>query len=165
MNKNPLDIYFGIKEGVIKLAKKENSAILFNNYLAILRVMNILFQHAHWKCKGDYFYSNHLLFQRLYTDTNELIDLTAEKIIGIYGNDNLYDSKQLSIMSDMFSKFENSNMIDNCIEATNAFLTLSQELYNELKESKEITLGVDDMIMASASKAEEFIYLLKQVKE
>lgn len=165
--KNPIDLYYDMKEGRIKLAQKseENSGAvdLFNKYLALTRTMAVVFQHSHWKCSGSNFYGNHLLFQRLYGDAASLVDLIAEKLIGVMGNDSLKHSSQLSIMSELFSNFDSDNHVENAKEIVNIFLEFSDDLYNRLKEMNELTLGMDDLIMANASKVEEFGYLLKQV--
>ncbi len=40
--------------------------------LALLRSLNILHQSHHWQSEGNQFYSDHLLFQRLYEKIQEL---------------------------------------------------------------------------------------------
>jgi DNA-binding ferritin-like protein len=167
VEKNPLDLYFDMKEGRIKLAQKsdESGAIsLLNGYLAILRILVIVFQHGHWKCKGSNFYSNHLLFERIYNDANGLVDITAEKLIGIYGNSALLHTKQVPLMAEFIAKYEDEDFVKNSIIATESCLSVGEDVYNRLKEMAELTLGMDDMIMSNASKLEEFIFLLKQAQ-
>jgi starvation-inducible DNA-binding protein len=165
--KNPIDEYFDMKEGRVKLAKKQEDGptLLLNKYLAMFRVITIIYQHGHWKCKGNKFYGTHLLFQRLYNDAAALVDVVAEKIIGIYGNDALKHQEQVSLIEEMFSQQSKDDLIENAIQATESLLELSVDLYDRLKELEDLTLGLDDMIMANASKLEEFVYLLKQSKD
>lgn len=167
-DKNPIDMYFDMKEGRVKLAQKEQSysgvVSLLNGYIAMLRVLYIVYQHGHWKCKGPAFYGNHLLFERIYKDVRKLADGAAEKLIGIYGNDALTHSKQVDLIAKMYSNYGGDDHFENAIEATEAFLSLSEDMYNRLKEMEELTLGMDDMIMANASEAEEYLYLLKQAR-
>jgi DNA-binding ferritin-like protein len=168
VEKNPLDLYFDMKEGRIKLAQKaeDSGAIsLLNGYLAILRTLVIIFQHGHWKCKGSNFYGNHLLFDRIYGDAGGLVDITAEKIIGIYGNKAFLHTKQVPMIAEFISKYEDDDFIKSAIVATESCLTVGEDVYNRLKEMAELTLGMDDMIMSNASKLEEFIFLLKQTQE
>lgn len=168
-DKNPIDMYFDMKEGRVKLAQKEEgdsgAVSLFNKYLALTRLLAIVFQHSHWKCKGTNFYGNHLLLQRIYGDAAVLVDGVAEKLIGVWGNDALQHSNQLSIMASAFEAFSGDDPMENALGVTELFLEFSDDMYNRLKEMNELTLGVDDMIMANASKVEEFAYLLKQARE
>jgi len=164
--KNPIDMYFDMKEGRVKLAQKEDSGAvsLLNGYLATTRMMVLVFQHSHWKCKGSHFYGNHLMFERVYKDARKLVDLIAEKLIGIYGNDALMHDKQVAMMSELFNQFNGEEHFDNAIGAAELFLQLSEDTYNRLKEMDSLTLGMDDMIMSNASKVEEFLYLMRQAK-
>jgi DNA-binding ferritin-like protein len=47
--------------------------------LAILRALQWSHQTAHWKVRGEPFYGDHLLFQKLYEAVGEEIDTLAEK--------------------------------------------------------------------------------------
>lgn len=50
--------------------------------LAILRAASFLHQTHHWETNGPTFYADHLLFDRLYTETQEGIDALAERLVG-----------------------------------------------------------------------------------
>ncbi len=165
-DKNPIDIYFDMKEGRVKLAKKKDagSASLMNGYLALARTMVLVFQHSHWKCKGSNFYGNHLLFSRIYDDAGDIVDSIAEKLIGVFGNESLKHSEQVSNMSEVFEQFSGEDHFSNSLGIAELFLQLSEDVYNRIKEMNEMTLGLDDMIMAHSSKVEEFVYLLKQAR-
>lgn len=163
-DKNPLDIYEDILQGRVKLAQKESesdSAKILNSYLGMLRTMYVVFQHGHWKCKCPAFYANHLLFERIYKDVGDLVDETAEKIIGVFGNDALHHESQVEIISGLY-KYQSNDHIENSIAASKDFLKLAEDVYNRIKEIGEMTLGLDDMIMSQASNVEKFIYLLTQ---
>ena len=53
--------------------------------LARFRVLSMYYQQCHWAVRGGH-YGDHLLFERLYNETNEVIDEIAEKGIGVTGN-------------------------------------------------------------------------------
>lgn len=164
--KNPIDLYFDMKEGRIKLAKKADRTAtvgMLNEYVAMLRVVTIVHQHGHWKCKGQEFYGNHLLFERLYNSSISRLDTVAEKLIGLYGNVALKHSEQTELINKL-NKYTSDDHIKNSLEAEKDFITMAEDLYNRVKEIGEMTLGLDDMIMAQASEAETSLYLLDQAQ-
>lgn len=55
-------------------------------YIASLKALALIHQHSHWTAKGVTFYGDHLLFERLYNDTLELLDEAAEKFVGLLGD-------------------------------------------------------------------------------
>jgi hypothetical protein len=67
---------------------------------------------------------------------------------------------------DELTKFFNPDGdIESSLKAEKAFQTFATNLYNDLKESGELTLGVDDMIMGHVSSSEVNTYLLQQAEE
>ncbi len=133
-----------------------------NEYVSMLRALSIIHQVAHWTSKGDNYYGDHELFGRLYDDSVGHVDQAAEKSIGVFNT-----KIDLTSHCEMASKFVDSisgveSLVERSLKAEMAFLEYSKELYNHLSDNDCITLGLDDMIMAIASKHEEFVYLLKQ---
>lgn len=164
--KNPIDLYFDMKDGRIKLASKADKTAtigLLNDYIAMLRLVNLIHQHGHWKCKGPEFYGNHLLFERLYDNSSARVDVAAEKLIGLYGNGSLKHDTQTKLINKM-NKYTSDDHIQNSIDAEKTFITIAEDLYNRVKEIGEMTLGLDDMIMAQSSEAETSVYLLEQAR-
>ena len=53
--------------------------------LALLRAQALSYQTSHWQVRGDDYYGNHLMFERLYGSVGEEIDTLAEKIVGYVG--------------------------------------------------------------------------------
>ena len=51
--------------------------------LGFLRGLGFLHQTHHWQSSGINYYSDHIMFERLYTDITPEIDILAEKIIGL----------------------------------------------------------------------------------
>ena len=54
------------------------------------------------------------------------------------------------------------NAIQNALAMEKHILMELTELYNELDDTKEMTLGLDDLIMSTCSGIERNIYLLTQ---
>lgn len=133
-------------------------------YIATLKALALIHQHSHWTTNGTPFYGDHLLFMRLYEDTLETLDLAAEKFIGLFGDKCLDYDLQADLLHKImqrYSKFEGSPH-EMSLAAEKDFLNFSKEAYNALEDDGAMTLGLDDMLMAIASKHEEFCYLLQQ---
>ena len=135
-------------------------------YIATLKTMVIIYQSAHWTTKGLNFYGSHLLFERLYNSTLENLDTAAEKFIGIFGDECLNYEMQASLLSKITLKYKNyeGSPFDMAMAIEKDFLKFSKDAYDCFETEGNMTLGLDDMIMAIASDREEAVYLLQQSK-
>jgi DNA-binding ferritin-like protein len=133
-------------------------------YVASLKALALVHQHNHWTTKGVAFYGDHLLFERLYNDTLKLLDLAAEKFVGLLGDSVLGYELQADLLHKVLLKYNNleGSPVQMSLEAVRDFLKFSKDAYNCFEEEGKMTLGLDDMIMEIASKNEEFVYLLQQ---
>jgi DNA-binding ferritin-like protein len=133
-------------------------------YIATLKALALIHQHNHWTTKGIMFYGDHLLFERLYNSTLENLDLAAEKFVGVFGDECLNYDLQAELLHKVLLKYKNleGSPAEMSLAAEKDFLKFSQEAYNVIDEDGKMTLGLDDMIMAIASKREESVYLLQQ---
>lgn len=132
-------------------------------FLGLLQALRNNHQFCHWQTKGDQFYGDHLLFQRLYESLDAEIDAFAEKCIGMSGN--FFSSTDLSHLVDAWlHRWETNSdcLVSRCLLAEEDFQDAASGLYDFLKESGAITLGMDDFLMATASAHETNLYLLQQ---
>ena len=167
---NPLDLYFELRNGQIKMAQVLSETVsedsdagkTLNTYVAMLRLVYLVHQNSHWKCKCNSFYGNHLMFQRLYEDALARLDGSAEKLIGIFGNDCLDVKQHASLIGELMDQFCSDDQVKNSLEVEKAFQKISDVTYNKIKELNKMTLGLDDMIMANHSASETATYLLQQ---
>lgn len=140
----------------------ESSARYMTLYVAFLRALYNTHQNNHWETKGPNYYSDHILFQRLYEAVAPLVDQAAEKTVGIFGELEKHDDWISKITEKFNADNYNGDRIKSSLEISTVFLVLSEKIYKHLKESDKITLGLDDMIMATAGAIEVHTYLLKQ---
>lgn len=146
----------------------ENQKLLLI-YVSYLRYLSLLYQNAHWQTSGPNFYGNHLLFERLYNGTAKDLDAIAEKTIGLCGSNCINIDLQMKIMHDLCDKVcqdygvQPEKLLDTCHNVEKDFLNINKVIYEKLKETNELTLGLDDMLMAQASESEGRLYLLQQV--
>lgn len=127
-------------------------------YIAALKAIYLIHQQNHWLSKGDNFYGNHLLFQRIYESAAKDLDLAAEKFVGLFGDECLDNNLQSKLLNDMLNKFQS-----NSLEIEKDFIKFSTTAYNCFKQEGKLTKGLDDMIMSVASNREESIYLLSRI--
>ena len=123
----------------------------------------------HWKAKGENYYSDHLLFQRLYEATEEDIDPIAEKAIGTTDDDTFLNALLLLEGAAMWVTRWDPSGTSVCSEFVNNLLMAETDFIDEVGtvkqefENKEmLTNGIDDFLQALANKHEEHVYLLRQ---
>lgn len=154
--------------GFIKAAALEKSAQtikddeackLLSLYTAFARALYSLHQQNHWAAKD---YGNHLLFQRLYEESQEIADSSAERTIGLCGTLE-YEGSETVIVKRFAPKVKTiQGLLESSLGIENAFQKLSRKIYDHLKKENLLTLGLDDLIMSQSSIGESHIYLLQQ---
>jgi DNA-binding ferritin-like protein len=134
-------------------------------YIATLKAMALIHQHNHWTIKGISFYGDHLLFERLYQDTLDSLDLAAEKFIGLFGEEPVNYDLQVELLHKVQSKYSKleGSPTEMSLAIVKDFIKFSRDAYNCFEEEGKMSLGLDDMIMAISSKCEESVYLLQQI--
>ena len=141
-----------------------SSEELLKESLAILRAQSWLFQTLHWKVAGKDFYEQHLLFERLYNDLGAEIDALAEKIVGYYGSESVAASDSMELAQRWLSGWRDGDAIAVALKAEKQLQALLRKTYDVMSQKKELSLGLDDFLMALASAHETHIYLLNQSK-
>lgn len=136
-------------------------------FLATLRAMAIIHQFNHWTTKGNNFYGDHLLFDRLYDSVNKDIDTAAEKFIGLFGTECIQYATQAELLNKVLLKYKKleGNPVEMSLAVEKEFIQYCKFAYNCFEEEDKLTLGLDDMITAIAGKREEAVYLLQQTIE
>lgn len=136
-------------------------------YVATLKAISLIHQNSHWSVKGSNFYGDHLLFERLYDNTLEDLDASAEKFIGLFGSEYLSYDLQTELLSKVLGKYSKleGSPVQMSLQVELDFLKFSQEAYQSFEKEDTLTLGLDDFLMATADKHEENVYLLKQSLE
>ena len=137
--------------------------------LVHLKFLASVHQNHHWTSKGDPFYGDHLLFQRLYSSTVEEIDSVAEKAIGLGTTANvdlmLVTSQLMKLVQGygMTSTIpQPTELARRSYQAEMNFLKVASHLVEHMKESGTLTRGLDNLIAGIEDKHEGNVYLLKQ---
>jgi len=137
--------------------------------LVHLKFLNIVHQTHHWTAKGDSFYGDHLLFQRLYEGTNSEIDSIAEKAVGLGSIENVNLKLVMTQVMQLVQTYASAMSIPQASElakkslaAEMCFIQCVKRCVEVLKESSELTSGVDNMLAGFVDAHESNVYLLKQ---
>jgi DNA-binding ferritin-like protein len=133
-------------------------------YIATLRAITIIHSQNHWTTKGEMFYGEHLLFERIYNSSLEDLDAAAERFVGLFGEDCLNYDFQIELLSKVLSKYKNleGSPVEMSLAVEKDFIKLSSDAYESFEGDDKLSLGLDDLLMSIASKREEATYLLQQ---
>ena len=138
-------------------------------HIAWLRVLSIWFQHAHWATSGQTSYGDHLLYERIYNEVTEEIDTLAEKAVGFTAPGSVDTHIHGKMVGEMICAYPSPSRANEATMIASAGLALVSdyietvnETYKALKSRDELSMGLDDFLMALVSKLESHVYLLKQ---
>jgi DNA-binding ferritin-like protein len=147
----------------------ETSYVELSIVLVHLRYLAMLHQTHHWISRGDNFYSDHKLFEGLYSTIVEEIDEVAEKAVG-YGSDanvnlQLQISQLLRLSNDCGSPQtvpQASDLAKASLCAEWNFLKVMSSVFARLREQGTMTDGIENMLQSVCDTHEKHIYLLKR---
>ena len=143
---------------------------LLLSFIACIKATEMWFHAAHHVTKGKGFAGDHnVLYSKIYETLGEDYDSLIEKGIG------LYDEEQLAcpiLISNLASKivcqFDSpANRVDEEIahiglHILNHHLNNLENLYQQLNNSQDFSIGFDDLLSSMANEYERYIYMLKQ---
>lgn len=137
--------------------------------LVHLRYLAMIHQTHHWTTKGDPFYGDHLLFQRLYDGVTGEIDTVAEKAIGLGSIANVDIALQTKQIMSLVQSYgmtstlpQPSDLARRSYQAEMSFLKVTAHLVEHIKECGMMTRGLDNMIAGIEDSHESNVYILKQ---
>ena len=147
-----------------KLPTEELGKILSN--LIMLKTCS---QSFHWITKGSSFYSDHLLFAKIYEISDGLIDSFAEKITAQFGSGLVDPAKLLALSAIKLNELIEFKTLDNpdalfanLYKVILYVLNETNQTYSECNKQKSISIGLDDYIIETISALEDIEYLTKQ---
>lgn len=134
--------------------------------LASLRAAYLTYRTAHWQAKGDAYYGDHLMLQRIYEEAEKHVDSIGERIVGYYGAsavDLADQTERVAGWSERFSR--KADPLQASLVAAKAVRDELERTYNLLQTQGELTLGMDDLLMSISSDKDTHVYLLQQALE
>jgi DNA-binding ferritin-like protein len=137
--------------------------------LVYLKFLAAVHQNHHWTAKGDPYYGDHLLFERIYGALPEEIDSVAEKAIGLGTSANVdltLQTMQLNRLVQGYGMMQTipqpTELAKRSLLAELNFLAVTAHLVQCMKEQGVLTRGLDNLIAGIEDKHETHVYLLKQ---
>jgi DNA-binding ferritin-like protein len=138
--------------------------------LAFLRAEGLIFQAHHWQTRGQTYYGDHLLFERLYNEVSGDIDPLAERMVGsghvILAHPVLH-AQHVSVIVQTF--YEGASVDTSpdeltvlSLRAVMNTLAVLRIIYDALETSGRLSNGTDNLLQGISDKHEGFVYLLKQ---
>jgi hypothetical protein len=138
-------------------------------YCGFLRMIHLWFHGAHHLTSGVGFAGDHVnLYGTIYLQVQEQADGAIEKSIGLFGDECgdplMITRKALEIMSEYPSPIEQNSagIAVVGLQIERDYLKFSKALYMGLKKNGDLSLGLDDFIMANSNAHETFVYLLQR---
>jgi len=123
---------------------------------------------SHWQSKGNAAYGDHLLFERLYEAVKDEIDGLAEKLVAWFGNNAVnplviqsYSLAYLKRLHEV-SQEEDPNPVATALSLERLLQEALEDVYAELDEEGDMSLGMDNFLQGIADTHETHIYLLQQ---
>jgi DNA-binding ferritin-like protein len=139
-----------------------NAAQTVTTLLAALRAAHWSHWTSHWQVKGNPYYGDHLLLDRLYTALTEEIDTLAEKSVAFYGPDCVDPVAQANTMTEILTRHAESDPIVRALRIERLLQQMFSDAFSSLEASGQLSLGLNDFIAAAANTHETAIYLLQQ---
>lgn len=137
--------------------------------LALLRAAYMIHQTAHWQTRGGHYYGDHTLLQRIYEDSLEGIDGIAERTIGLGVPEHVCPVKQVQTIQSIIgtvcrgtSAPDAEALMRRSLDVESLIIQTISQVKAVIDASGGLTEGLDDLLQGTASKHEEFVYLLKQ---
>jgi DNA-binding ferritin-like protein len=134
-----------------------------------LQGASLIHHSNHWQSSGPTYYGDHLLFDRIYNDTDDLIDPLAEKAVGTGStktvNPVLHSQQAAEFVTALHPGTDNLSDTDMALVSYNtalAIIFLIDWALKSLESRGQLTNGIDNMLQGIADKHEEFVYLLQQ---
>lgn len=152
------------RRGSANAAIGSADAALLVEVLAALRALSWSHWTTHWQARGQSFYGDHLLFERLYKDPIEAeIDGTAERIVA-YAGASAVDAAAVGRRS---QEYLNVWAAETCpyrraLVAERELQKAIRSAHTGLKSSGALSLGLDDWLMTMASAHDTNVYLIQQ---
>ncbi len=135
-----------------------------NNELALLlfalEATTKIHHSHHWQTKGKNYYEDHLLFERLYTETDAEIDGVGENTIVFSGRESTSYFLSLKIQKEFCNKITEveKDLVENSLNAELMLIEVAKLAIEKAKSTNEY--GLEQLIGNVLDKHNSHVYLL-----
>ena len=144
----------------LNIQQTKNLTVSLNNLLANFQVYYQNLRGLHWNIKGKSFFELHVKFEEFYTDSQEKIDLIAERILTLEGTP-LHTFNDYSALSKVPVGKNISNDVEGVKLVVNSLSELLKIERTILLESSEANdEGTNAMMSDFIAEQEKTIWML-----
>lgn len=124
----------------------------------ILNALDIFYKSCHWRCQGNFFYQDHLLFERLYGGIDDEIDGLVELLISLTSERDFADARVINEKTQVYTPSYGENNQENFLKA----LQLESLLLSSIATIQpNVDVGTYNHIADVAQNHRSKTYLLK----
>lgn len=143
--------------------KQADDQNLLSGLLAILRAIQWMHLTAHWITKGNAYYGDHLLFERLYLGMTDEIDGLAEKLVAMHGPEAVCPKVQSKMLANIVAtQAGQKGILQRAKFSEDVLQVVLKTIFESLEDRRELSLGMNDFLAALANAHETNQYLLGQ---
>lgn len=138
-----------------------------SSVLAVLRAAAMVHQTHHWQTSGAQYYGDHLLFERLYDESQPFIDQVAERAVGA-GSVALVNSlDQAKVIYELIPLMcsgsdDPEEMVRDSLKTESLVVGVVDAAITMLEGTGSLSNGTDNLLQGVSDLHEGFVYLLKQ---
>lgn len=124
-------------------------------------------QTHHWQTRGGHYYGDHLLFERLYNESQDFIDQVAERAIGSTESESVNIHDQMAAMT-LLAKtmctgsLDPEDMVESSLKTESMVVHSVSIVIKKLEAEGSLTNGTDNLLQGISDLHEGFLYLLQQ---
>lgn len=138
---------------------------LLNREVANFAVLYTKLHQYHWNVKGVRFYQFHALFEKLYDEMTENMDVVAERILMLEGQplSKISDYLQFTTIKEGSNNETDMQMINQIIYD---FTTIDEELKEAIKVGQDLVDEVTvDILIGIDSALQKHLWMLKSLEK
>lgn len=148
----------------IGIKEKDTAAVaaILNKLLADENVLYIKVRNAHWNVEGPDFHAQHLFFEELYNELEELIDEIAERVrsIGHYAVGTLKQFLELTQLTEMkYGKNDSQGYIKELLGDYESLIISIRGNIDIVEEHGDA--GTEDFLVGILEKHEKTAWMLR----
>jgi len=152
-----------MKNNILGLNKEKvaSLSINLNELLASFQVYYQNLRGLHWNIKGKSFFELHLKFEELYTDSQEKIDLIAERILTLEGTPlhTFKDYIELSKVRVGKNISKDTEAVELVVTSISELIKIERLILNDSAEANDE--GTNSMMSDFIAEQEKTIWMLK----
>ena len=141
--------------------KVQNLTTNLNELLANFQVYYQNLRGLHWNIKGKSFFELHVKFEELYTDSQEKIDMIAERILTLEGTplhtfQDYTDLAKVPVGKNITNDTESVNLI---VTSLTKLIEIERDLLHESETANDE--GTNSMMSDFVAEQEKTVWMLK----